>query len=308
MIQLPQTPWSTQTCVSLGQRDSIAAFWLAAPDDLLPNFWASPLGEITKALIRQLTPAFQFTADQVSLRNAIGARLRAGLNGPSSMQLLIASWLFSPPGLLTIANPEANLPSWLLPSYLELYGSKQASGVVSSPTASSSLNTPATELPQPDFGAFPDTLQELIGNRVQLNRMLGLANLYYIDPEDREICSELLTLRLHFAQAIERCPEDQFESLWATDLGDRYWAVVRSGIQKEALSDSDNYLKSKVTNALQPANGGGFGFPGALNAFLIAMLYYEPGTMKVNEAEQKLPSWLYSSYQQLFAEALQLNN
>ena len=40
---------------------------------------------------------------------------------------------------------------------------------------------------QPDFGQFPDTLQELVGNRIQLNRLLGLSNLYYIDPEDQEI-------------------------------------------------------------------------------------------------------------------------
>ena len=39
----------------------------------------------------------------------------------------------------------------------------------------------------PDFGAFPSSLQELVGNRIHLNRILGLS-IYYIDPEDREIC------------------------------------------------------------------------------------------------------------------------
>ena len=36
-------------------------------------------------------------------------------------------------------------------------------------------------VPEVNFGEFPSTLQELIGNR-QLNRLLGLSNLYYIDP------------------------------------------------------------------------------------------------------------------------------
>ena len=34
---------------------------------------------------------------------------------------------------------------------------------------------PETHLPEPDFGVFPATLQELVGNRIQLNRLLGLS-------------------------------------------------------------------------------------------------------------------------------------
>ena len=72
---------------------------------------------------------------------------------------------------------------------------------------------------------FPSTLQELVGNRIQLNRLLGLSNLYYIDPEDQEILQELRQVRLSLIEAIERCPESELEGLWATDLGDRYWAL-----------------------------------------------------------------------------------
>ena len=68
---------------------------------------------------------------------------------------------------------------------------------------------PATNLPQPDFGVFPDTLQELVGNRIQLNRLLGLSNLYYIDPDDQEILQELRQVRLSLIGAIERCPESE---------------------------------------------------------------------------------------------------
>ena len=75
-----------------------------------------------------------------------------------------------------------------------------------------------------------------MGNRIQLNRLLGLSNLYYIDPEDQEILHELRQVRLSLIEAIERCPESDLEQLWSTDLGDRYWALVRSGIQKEFLT------------------------------------------------------------------------
>ena len=66
-------------------------------------------------------------------------------------------------------------------------------------------------MPKPDFGVFPETLHELVGNRVQLNRLLGLSNLYYIDPEDQEILQELRQVRLSLIEAIERCPEGQLQ-------------------------------------------------------------------------------------------------
>ena len=122
--------------------------------------------------------------------------------------------------------------------------------------------------------------------------------------EDQEILHELRQVRLSLIEAIERCPEQQLESIWATDLGDRYWALVRSGIQKEAMTPTEEQKKHAVTQKLNPASGGGFGTPGSINAVLVAMVLFEPGTMKINDAEQKLPAWLLPSYQQIFAQPL----
>jgi hypothetical protein len=303
-MDLPQSTWSAASCGALGQRDALARFWLAAPDDLLPSLWASPLGDATRQLVRQLTPQSSFTPEQVALREAIGQRLQAGFQNPLAIQLALASWLFSPPGLLKIANPEANLPAWLLPAYCELYEAGASTASAPTLTATPVPVAAATELPQPDFGVFPDSLQELVGNRIQLNRLLGLSNLYYIDPEDQEILQELRQLRLALVEAIGRCPEHQLEQIWATDLGDRYWAMVRSGVQKEPLNPAEEAQKQAATAKLQPSLGGGFGTPGAINAFLAAMLYYEPGSMQVDGAEQKIPAWLLGPYQQIFAVPL----
>ena len=49
---------------------------------------------------------------------------------------------------------------------------------------------------------------------MQLNRLLGLSNLYYIDPEDQEIVAELSDLRRQFVDAIKLCPESELEQLW----------------------------------------------------------------------------------------------
>ena len=298
VLQLPTHPWTIAACARLNQRDQLVAFWLAAPEDLLPSLWSSPVGEVTKSMIRSLKPDTMFSSEQVSLRNSIGERLAAGLQAPMATQFLLANFLYSPPGLLQIADAESQLPEWLYADYCAIYENRDTS------VHEQKLAQPATELPQPDFGVFPSSLQELVGNRIQLNRLLGLSNLYYIDPEDQEILNELRQVRLALIEAIERCPENQLESIWATDLGDRYWALVRSGIQKEVMTPTEEQKKHAATQRLNPASGGGFGTPGAVNAVLVAMVLFEPGTMKINDAEQKLPAWLLPSYQQIFAQPL----
>ena len=49
--------------------------------------------------------------------------------------------------------------------------------------------------------------------------------------------------------------------------------------------------KHEATYKLNP-DSGVVSSSGAINAVLVAMLLFEPGTMRINDAEQKLPSWL----------------
>ena len=105
------------------------------------------------------------------------------------------------------------------------------------------------------------------------------------------------------ANAIGSCPESSLEGFWSTELGDRYWALVRSGIQSEPLTSSDQLIKDKAIQALDPSRNGGFGTPGSTNAFLISMMYFEPGTMKVDNPDLKIPSWILPFYDQIFTNS-----
>ena len=303
-MQLPDAPWKLSSCVAEGQRDALVRLWLAAPLDQLEAFWVSPLGAASRALVEQLRQNDALTPSQVATREALGRWFNAnGLGHPMAAQLMLANFLYSPPGLLKINAPEQYFPAWLVTAYRELYEGAPVVGSPAQPAAAASPVPVPGSQPAPDFGPFPDSLAELINNRIQLNRLLGLSNLYYIDPDDREICSELITIRAQLADAINRCPEQQLQQLWSTDLGDRYWAMVRSGVQKEPLSQDDEARKQAVTVKLTPSlGGGGFGSPGSLNAFLVAMLYYQPGTMEVDQPHQKLPAWLLEPYQQIFSQ------
>ena len=64
---------------------------------------------------------------------------------------------------------------------------------------------------------------------------------------------ELEALRNQLATAILNCAESDLEDLWNGDLGDRYWALVRSGIQKEPLDTHASALKDQVTHKLTPS-------------------------------------------------------
>ena len=300
--------WTVSSAVAGNRRDELAQFWLAAPDDILESLWNSPVGEATRQLVAQLTPSTYLSPSQVDLRNRIGKELQQGLQQPGAVKNMIANFLFSPPGQLRIANPQANLPGWLVPGYAALYeqgsfGQPQPFQPAPQAPLAVQPSQPAAP-PRPDFGAFPNSLQEFAGNRIQLNRLLGLSNLYYIDPEDQEILQELRELRLRLSQLILNCPEQQLEGLFSADLADRFWALVRSGVQKEPLQPAEDQLKASVTSRLQPSQGGGFGTPGAVNAFLVAMAFYEPGSMQVEAPEQKLPGWLLAGYHEVFAQAL----
>ena len=302
--------WTVTSAVAGNKRDELAQFWLAAPEDVVESLWNSHVGEATRQLTAQLTPTTYLPPEQVALREKLGAVLQQGLQQPGAIKTLIANFLFSPPGQLRIADPEANLPAWLVPGYRALY-EQGSQGTIpgTSPTGMPQQvapTQPAVAAPEaPDFGVIPSSLREFASNRIQLNRLLGLSNLYYIDPEDQEIQQELRQLRLQLAQLILQCPEQELEAHFQGDFSDRYWALVRSGVQKEPLQAVEQQLREQVTQRLQPAQGGGFGTPGAVNAFLVAMTLFEPGSMQVDQPQQKLPGWLLQGYHDVFAQALQ---
>ena len=298
--------WSITSAVLRGQRDQLINFWLACPDDVLEFLWSGTAGQVTREMVAQLNLTTFFSESQVSLRNRLGDFLRGGFQQPGSVKAVIATFLLSPPGQFRIVNPESHLPSWLVPAYRALYEQGQPSPVQSIPVSQKPVSSsPSTRaLPSPEFGDFPANLSELIKNRLQLNRLLGLSNLFYIDPEDKEIRDELLQIRQQLAQILLQTDDVTLESAFNSDFGDRYWALVRSGVQSVPLSPEMERLKQGVQQKLNPDQGGGFGHPGAVAAFLVAMMIYQPGTMRVDDAELKIPAWLLPGYQDIFSAAL----
>lgn len=302
------SPWLISSAVVREERDSLVHFWLASPDDVLESLWNGSIGQATREMVAQLTPTTFFSDRQITLRHELSQFLQKGFQQPGAAKAVIATFLLSPPGQFKIINSDKHLPAWLVPSYLSLYETGQSLNVVSTtpgqPEVAKLETTSEFNLPSPDFGEFPKTLEQLIGNRLQLNRLLGLSNLFYIDPEDQEIREELLQFRKGLADLLLSSEDSVLENAFVSDFADRYWALVRSGVQSVPLSAEEENLKQSVKNRLSPELGGGFGQPGAISAFLVAMMLYEPGSMQVQDPDNKLPGWLLSGYKEIFSSAI----
>ena len=196
-MNFSQQDWTLVNPDESNYRLFLANFWLSAPLDQLEFLWSSPFGKYTSSIVSSLNPESSFSNDEVELRNSIGDYFNShGLNDPLVPRLMIANFLFSPPGLLKINNASDYFPSWLFKVYVDLYEpSANAVSEVSTTQQNQDRSVPSNPAPQPDkinFGPFPDTLLDLTSNRLHLNRILGLSNLHYIDPDDEEIAIELL--------------------------------------------------------------------------------------------------------------------
>jgi hypothetical protein len=269
--------WTLLDAITGNRRDELARFWINAPDDALEHLWCGPIGVATKNLIGQLTPNTQFSQAQLQLRGQLAERLKQGLRQPGALKLMMASFLFMPPGKLKIVHPELNFPAWLLPDYRLLYEQQTS--------------------PQPQAGTvtsldFPASLGDFATNRIQLNRLLGLSNLYYIDPEDKEILQELRELRLKLARLILEAPADQVRQTFSSELGDRYIALLRSGIQCEDLLPAEETLTKELLQRLpswpQYQNDKGLD----ASSFIVAMGFFEPKLWASGLMNSKAPDWI----------------
>ena len=122
----------------------------------------------------------------------------------------------------------------MIPSYRSLYEQGHPAPQVASISQSNSTSsaTICSSGLAVQFVSFLN-FQELIGDRL-LNRLLGLSNLYYIDPDDKEIREEL-QLREQLVRILLDADESSLKVILVLTLGIDLGSV-RSGIQSILLA------------------------------------------------------------------------
>ena len=208
LASAPKTDVSQAEQLSL----ELSQFLSQAPTDFLEPLLNSPFGRVYKLFLerccRQKFPG-KAAGDRC---DTLSQQLRqVGCETPEGWAVLLALIPFFPPGELKVEDAASKLPNWLHTLYASRYEASE-------PSATSHTTTGQT--------AFED--------RIFLNRMLGLSNLFYIDPEDKDILQELREVRLETIELMLKVDSNELSRQFQSDFGDRFWTMAQSGIQNEA--------------------------------------------------------------------------
>jgi len=265
----------------------LARFLQASPSDFLEPLLASPFGRVYRLFLERCCnqPLNGALAEQCKQELSQQLRLK-GFGGGEGHALLLALMPFYAPGNLKVEDAPAKLPGWLLEIYKLRYEpatAPQAGGQEANPTQANG---------SPSFS-----------DRIFLNRMLGLSNLYYIDPEDQEILQELRQVRLQTVELLVGCSARELGEHFSADFGDRYWAMAQSGVQKEPL-DSHELAQRDAIQGWLSSTPNSLHAEGGIQRFAAALLFSEPGSVRLAQPEQNLPAWFVEGYKRFCSMAV----
>jgi len=263
----------------------LAQFVRSAPSDFIEPLLNSPFGRVFRLFLERCCqhPLPGQAADQ--LKQELSQQLRlVGFQGAEGHGLLMALMPFFPPGQLQVEDAPAKLPPWLL----ELYNLRYQNGQ----TATRATSEPAAASGNPSFS-----------DRIFLNRMLGLSNLYYIDPEDQEILQELREVRMQTIELLLNCGSSQLGQHFTADFGDRYWAMAQSGVQKEPLGSREAVQRDEIQQWLSTTPNS-LHAEGGIQRFAAALLFSQPGSVRLAEPEKNLPAWFVEGYKRFCSMAV----
>jgi len=288
-------PWTLRSVEALaGQPNADAAaveeaalqlsqLVMAAPADFLEPLLASPFGRVYRLFLERCCLNSPRQPAAMKQRDQLSQLLRSsGFQGEQGPQLLLALMPFFPPGQMKVDDAPAKLPGWLLELYQLRYEAAPA---------------------QPPVTAQQPSGQPSFNDRIFLNRMLGLSNLYYIDPEDQEILAELRQVRLQTVTLMVNASREELGRQFAADFGDRFWAMAQSGVQKEPLNAEEARCRDDLQNWLSTTPRSLL-VEGGIQRFAAALLFNPPGAVQLANPEQNLPAWFVEGFKRFNSMAV----
>ena len=251
----------------------VSEFLSNAPTDFLEPLIGSPFGRVYKLFLeRCCTSKFTSTASEERRANLSQKLRQVGCETPEGWAILLSIFPYFPPGQLKVEDAAAKLPGWLYNVYEKRYET----------TESKNAKQHADGAP-----TFED--------RIFLNRILGLSNLYYIDPEDKEILNELREVRLQTIKLMLSVGSEELGVHFRSDFGDRFWAMAQCGVQKEALDANEVHERNEIQDWLSQTPNS-LHQDGGIQRFAAVLLFNPPGSVRLAEPERNLPTWFMEGY------------
>jgi hypothetical protein len=292
-------------------RRQVADYWLTVGGDRLEAVYRAEFGQRYRALLTCGIQNAPLTAEEEAFAQQLSARVAQGLEQPAGVAAFLGVMLFYPPGKMQVRDAQNRLPAWLWPDYqavFELPRDPETPPLQPSAppvTATPSVAAPTPVVPTPvvptlaaPTPAAPPTAQPVVSiDQAYLDRLLVHVQAYQANPQDAGAIAELRSMRRQLAYVWIGVPTGELETVYGGMLGDRYRALLRSGIQNVPLIDDEPGFVQQLATQI----GYGFEHPEAVKALLGAMLFYAPGQMQVRDAATRLPAWLVPDYQAVFA-------
>jgi hypothetical protein len=287
-------------------RHHLARHLAGTPPQQLEALYRTNVGDAYRALLKSDFRGEPLAQEEASIKQQL-TQASAGLTRPDSINALMGVMLYTPSGQLKVRDAQTRLPVWLYGDYVAAFetgvtptpavaaapmASTPVAATPAPPTAVAPIAAPAT-LPAPAANPYMPSLA--VDSPAFLNRLLGSVNLYMIDPTDRAICTELRQLRRRFSDHWLTIDESNLETVYQSDLGRGFKLLLNSGFQKEPLDSEDDAYKQALTQVAV-----GLTAPKAINAMMLAMLYFPTDKLRVQQAEQRLPAWLLPDYLRIF--------
>jgi hypothetical protein len=290
-------------------RHHLARHLAGTPPQQLEALYRTNVGDAYRALLKSDFRGEPLSQEEASIKQQL-TQASTGLTRPDAINALMGVMLYTPNGQLKVRDAQTRLPAWLYGDYMAAFevGSTPtpaATPATPSPVATSPMPVPAASVPAPTPIAAPAALpapaatpympELAVDSPAFLNRLLGSVNLYMIDPTDRAICAELRQLRRRFSDHWLTIESTNLETVYQADLGRGFKLLLHSGFQKEPLDSDDDAYKQALTQVAV-----GLTAPKAINAMMVAMLYFPTDKLRVQAAEQRLPGWLLPDYLRVF--------
>jgi hypothetical protein len=273
-LKLYQTnPSNTSAISELRQiREKTADFWLNIPTDNLETTYKGDSGKSYQIL---LSCGFQhqpMMEDEQRFLQQL-TQISKGLVHPQAVNALLAAMLYFPPGTMRIPEAQKRLPQWLIGDYEQVFEPENAVNSVSS----------------------SELLAQYIQSPQFANQLLGCVNLYRIDSSDASVVLELRQLRRQLADFWLTIPPEKLVTFYQGEVRKGYQAILGCGLQAESMTEAEQQFLQQLTEISK-----GLVHPQSVNALLGAMLYFVPGTMRVPDANTRLPKWLFDDYEKVF--------
>lgn len=246
-------------------RKQLADFWLNVPYERLETAYSGEIRKAYQALLGSGLQAEKMTETEEKFLQQL-TEISKGLVHPQAINALLGAMLYFMPGKMRVPDASTRLPQWLIDDYAKVF---ETAFAAAEPTAKHNY--------LPEF----------------LDRLTEAMNLYASNPTAEKAIADLRYIRKQIADLWLNVSEEQLETLYRSDFGKGYKALLGSGFINEPLNEGDRTF----LNSLLAELSKGFGTPKATNHLLAARLYCRPGQLQVEEANTCLPPWLFADYE-----------